>query len=821
MFKRITVLLLLMLTVFAQQAWAQMTDAQIVEYIVTNVAAGKTERQIANELFAKGVSTSQIQQLLRQYRNATGSSVSAEKETTASVSSSQVSRNVAQPSQEDINDRLFPQEKKKKVKQSTAEKENQLFDSLGRKRIYGMEIFSSRRLSFEPNQNQATPEDYVLGPGDELIITIYGTNEMVIRQTISPEGTINVTQVGPIVLSGLTIKEAKGKLKTSLSKTYSSLRSGASHLILSLGAVRTIQVNVLGEVTSPGTYRLSAFSTVFHALYRAGGITEIGSLREVMIRRGGKDFVSVDVYSYIFGGETDVNASLKEGDVVYVPAYQSLVGIDGFVKRPMFYELKKDEPLQALVDYAGGFSEGAWSEEIQVERKDGQVNRMFSVKHDAFDSFRMKDGDVAQVVGNDLDLFANRVTVEGAVYRPGNFQLGGDIATVKQLVEHAGGLLPNAYMGRAELLREKADRSLERRSVPIKGIMEGLVEDIVLRNNDILVVSDVNELEPKGDLTITGEVNNPGEYPYAEHTTVEDLIIKAGGLAEGASLAKVEVSRRIEDPTGTQASNVLAQVFSLSIKDGLLDAGAAGFELKPYDIVSIRKSPNYQEQRNVTISGEVNFPGQYTLQSTQERVSQLLERAGGVTPNGNIRGAMVRRQITPYERIARRSLARMAAQTVSSKDSLNKEKLRVAELYTVGLELDKALANPGSDYDMILRDGDELIIPEMITTVRIQGEVLYPNAVQYVEGKPVSYYIKQAGGFTTQARRSQLYVVYLNGTVAVGNAAKLAPGCEIVVPARAEHNKLTTGEWLAIGTSASAIVTMVATIANLIKNNHQ
>lgn len=815
MYKRITVLLLLLMTVFAQQAWAQMTDAQIIEYIVSSVAAGKTERQIANDLFAKGVSTVQIQQLMRQYRNGNGSSALNEKEKSSGVSSAQVSRNVASSAQED---NIGPvQQDKKKIKQTASEKENHLFDSLGRKRIYGMDVFSSRRLSFEPNQNQATPEDYVLGPGDELIITIYGTNEVVIRQTISPEGTINVTQVGPIVLSGLTIKEAKGKLKTTLSKTYASLRSGASHLILSLGAVRTIQVNVLGEVMSPGTYRLSAFSTVFHALYRAGGITEIGSLRQVIIRRGGKDFASVDVYSYIFGGQTDVNASLKEGDVVYVPAYHSLVGIDGFVKRPMFYELKEGEPLQTLIDYAGGFSEGAWPEEIQVERKDGQMNRMFSVKREAFDSFGMRDGDIAQVVGNELDLFANRVTIEGAVYRPGKFQLGGDIATVKQLVEHAGGLLPNAYLGRAELLREKADRSLERRSVPIQGIMEGLVEDIVLRSNDILVISDVNEIEPKGALTITGEVNNPGEYPYAEHTTIEDLILTAGGLTERASLAKVEVSRRIEDPTGLQASDALAQVFSLSLKDGLLDAGAAGFELKPNDIVSVRKSPNYQEQRNVIVSGEVNFPGQYTLQSTQERVSQLLERAGGVTPNGNIHGAMVRRRITPYERIARRSLVRVADQSVSSKDSLNKDKLRVAEIYTVGLELDKALANPGSDYDMVLRDGDELIIPETITTVRIQGEVLYPNAVQYIEGKPVSYYVKQAGGFTSQARRSQVYVVYLNGTVAVGGSARLEPGCEIVVPARSERNKLTTGEWLGIGTSAASIATMVATIVNLFK----
>lgn len=812
--KRI-VLLLTMILLGAQAAWAQMTDSQIMQYVAEGMAAGKSERQIGSELLSRGVSTSQLQRMLRMQQSGSGATAAAVAERNASAVGMDPNRVTRKP----VTAQAEGKERQAVESASASAKERQegLYDQEGHKRIYGRNIFQSKGISFEPNQNLATPEDYVLGPGDELVIDIWGANEVTIRQTISPEGTITVTQVGPIALSGLTIKEARGKLKSALSKTYSTLHGGGSKLSLTLGEVRTILVNVLGEVEAPGTYRLSSFATVFNALYNAGGVTEIGSLRRVSVRRGGKDFASVDIYSFIFDGKLDSNISLKEGDVVYVPAYDALVGIDGFVKRPMFYELKTGETVDALIGYAGGFSEGAWSKELQVERKDGQLNRMFTVKDGDYGRFPLQDGDIAYAQGSQVDLFANRVSVRGSVYRPGEFQLGGEIATVRQLVEHAGGLMPDAFLGRAQLVREKEDRSLEMLSVPIGAIMDGQVQDILLRNNDILVVSDVNEIDPKGNFTITGMVRKPGSYPYAEHTTVEDLILMAGGLVQGASSAKVDIARRIDNPGSTSASDVLAEVFSVSIEEGLLDKGAAGFELKPNDIVSVRKSPAFIEQRNVTISGEVTFPGQYTLVNTNERVSQLLERAGGATPNGNIRGAMLKRRISPYERNVREELSRLATQTVSSKDSLNRDKLQLADVYTVGLELDKALANPGSDYDIVLRDGDQLIVPEMSATVRIHGEVLYPNTVQFIEGRSVGYYVQQAGGYTSKARRSKVYVVYLNGTVAVGSSARLEPGCEIVVPARAEKDKVSTAEWLAIGTSATSLTTMIATIVSLFR----
>ncbi|MBR5904994.1 MAG: SLBB domain-containing protein [Bacteroidales bacterium] len=857
MHKRIILLLTVLLALGAQQAFAQMSDSQIISYITSGVAAGKSEGQIASELMAKGVTTSQLQRLMKAYKSG-NTALSEVPELSTRIDGKKTSTSRKPVSLDDAGESSLsskskmdtgkePVEKKpRKVKKRKAtetikvkkevqldpvtgkpipdveeeeeeEDENPLYDEYGYKRIYGHDIFTSRMLSFEPNQNMPTPEDYVLGPGDEVIIDVWGTNEASIKQEISPEGRIIVSQVGPINLAGLTVKEAQGKVKASLTKIFSSLRSGSSNLSLTLGNIRSIQVNVFGEVEAPGTYRLSSFATVFTAIYRAGGIKEIGSLRNVKLIRGSQEYATIDVYEYIFNGKLDNNIALKEGDVINVPAYSALVSIEGFVKRPMFYEMRDGEPISSLITYAGGYSGGAWQDDVSVERNDGKVNHIYTVKADKLETFGMRDGDAAYVKGSSVDVFTNKVEIKGAVYRPGSFALGGDIVTVGQLVKHAGGLLEDAFVGRAQIVREKSDRSLEIVSVPLKGILDGNVDDILLKRGDVLIVSNVNEIELKGDLSITGYVANPGKYQFAEHTTVEDLILLAGGLSEGASSARVDVARRITNPASTEASDTLAMVFAMSIKDGLLEDGAGGFELQPYDVVSVRRSPTYIEQRNVTITGEVTFPGQYTLVSTNERVSDLVKRAGGSTPNGNVRGAMLKRKINQYERNVRTAMSKIVTQSVSSRDTLDVNKLKVSEIYTVGLELDKALAHPGSDYDVVLRDGDELIIPEMASTVRVQGEVLYPNTVHFISGKPVGYYVRQAGGFSHKARRAKTYVIYMNGMVAIGAGAKLEPGCEIVVPGRSDKDKLTTGEWLGIGTTAASITTMIATIASYFK----
>ena len=802
--KKALILLCALLCLGAGYASAQMTDDAILTYFAQGTAAGKSNTQIGNELLAKGVSASQIQRLMKQYQS-TGMNNTYMATTTSKLDEIRPTRDV--PEDED---------EVSKVRPKTEETEKQKKDTLDT--IFGQDLFNNKTLSFEPNVNAATPADYVLGPGDEIVIDIWGMNEATIKQEISPEGRIIVSQVGAIDLNGLTIEQATSKIKRAFAKRYAGIGgvNPASQISVTLGKIRSIQVNIMGNVQMPGTYRLSSFTTVFNALYKAGGVTSSGSLRCVKVMRGGELAAVVDIYSFIFNGRQDVNISLKEGDVILVPPYQYLINIKGGVKKPMFYELKEGETVQDLIDYAGGFTGDAYRDEAKVVRYDGLERHMYSVSSANFSTYKLQDADevTVTVTSREQELYANKVEVRGAVYRPGLFELGGEIATVKQLVEHAGGLLDDAFLNRAQIIREKSDRSLELHAVPLGGIMKGTADDILLRKNDVLVISSVTEIDPKGDLTITGYVNNPGKYEFADNMTVEDLILIAGGLNEGASSVNVEVARRINEADSFFAPDTIAHVFSFGIKDGLMVDGQPDFILKPYDVVSVRRSPSYIEQQNVSITGEVTFPGQYTLTNNNYRVSELLARAGGPTPDAHVHGAMLKRKISQYERNVRTGISRMAAQQDKT-DSIKVDKLKVSEIYTVGLELDKAIANPGSDYDIILRDGDELIVPEKTTTVRVQGEVMYPNTVHYISGKPVGYYVRQAGGYSEASRRSKVYVLYMNGTVATGASARVEPGCEIIVPKKPDREKLTASEIMSIGSSAASIAAMVATIVNL------
>lgn len=827
--KKILVIAAALLFMGTSGVYAQMSDSAIIKYIMEGVSAGKTEAQIGNELLSKGVSTTQLQRLLKSYRegkvSTLGVPTAANRLETASGPRSTATNRAAQRKGVAYREEVTPVVPGLgTVGDVLKEKEDSVSTSKiryadGSKIIYGQSFFSNgSKLSFEPNENAATPSDYVLGPGDQLLLEVWGESELSYNLTVTSEGKVSVPQIGSITVSGLDIKDATAKLRSHLSKYISGFRGSrpTSFMSLTLSEVRTIQVSIVGEVNIPGTYRLSAFTTVLNALYKAGGVTPVGSLRTVKVIRAGGEVSSVDIYSVFFATQPNVNVPLKEGDIILVPPYESLVSIEGGIKRPMFYELKKDETVADLIRYAGGFTGDADMSSVNVGRFSGSKKHVYTVKTSDFDSFLVQDSDSAYVSVNTAAFVENMVQVDGAVYRPGTFEIGGDIATVKQLIEHAGGLQPDAFTLRAQIIREKPDRSLELLSMPIGAIMSGDSPDIALKRGDMLYVANVNEINPKGDLSITGYVLNPGRYQFAEHTTVEDLILLAGGLAEGASSVKVDVSRRINKPYSTEASDTLAQIFTFSIKDGLMIDGDPAFELEPFDAVAVRKSPTFVEQKVITVSGAVNFPGQYTLENVEERVSDLIKRAGGPTNMGDIHGAMLKRKISQYERNVRITMSRIINQNIG-RDSINTKKIMVSEQYSVGLELDKALANPGSDYDMVLRDGDEIIVPEYTATVRTQGEVLYPNTVQFINGKPVRYYIKQAGGFSTHAKRVKTYVVHMNGTVSVGLGAKVDPGAEIVVPNRPEHNKLTTGEWLGIGTAAASISTMIATIVNMFK----
>ncbi|MDE5651202.1 MAG: SLBB domain-containing protein, partial [Duncaniella sp.] len=650
--------------------------------------------------------------------------------------------------------------------------------------IFGGNVFTSESLSFEPNENQATPQNYRLGPGDEVVIDIWGASEDRIREVISPEGSIIIEQLGPIFLNGMTIEEANNHLRSQFAYKYAGVEENETDVSLTLGQVRTIQVNVMGEVRTPGTYRLSPFATVFNALYRSGGITEIGSLRNVEVLRGGRRVATVDVYEYLFGGKSSSNIRLEEGDVIMVPAYTTMVQMEGNVKRPMYYEAKAGESLADILHYAGGFGSNAYTEAVRLSRRTGKDNELFNVRSDEFATFRLSDGDIV-TVGEVLDRYSNRVQLRGQAMRPGFYALGTDVATLRDLIAKADGLKEDAYTQRVLIYREGPDLTLQVVPVDIAAVLAGTAPDVQLKRNDIIEIASIQEILDRGGFTIQGLVSDPGTYPYAENTTIEDLILQAGGLLQGASTARIEVSRRMLDPNSTRPVNETAQLFTFSYNEG---NPGSGFTLEPYDIVTVRKSPVYVAQQRVAIGGEVAFEGPYTISRRNERISDLVRRAGGLTNAAYVRGAHLSRQMTEDEMTARDETMRIARmmQGGDNTDSISTNKLILSNRYNVGIELEKALANPGCDEDLVLQEGDALFIPQLVNTVRVQGDVMYPNTVVFKKGQKLKYYINQAGGYGSRAKKSKAYIVYLNGTVALAKGSTpIEPGCQIIVPSKA------------------------------------
>ncbi len=795
--KRFLTILAIALGLGQLSAYAQMTDKQVVEYTKRAAASGKNQNQIAKELLAKGVSPDQAERIMKNYENREENSAA-----TAQSVDNQLSRRT-ESSMSMTTEEVGEHNMAEAIVASSTRPTSTIF---------GHDIFNSRSLTFEPNENAATPETYILGPGDQIIIDIWGYNETTIERTISPEGRITISQVGPVQLSGLTIAEASKKLKKLLASKYAGLGGSSSSVSVTLGKVRTIQVNIMGEVRTPGTYRLSSFSSVFNAIYRAGGVTNSGTIRNIRVLRAGEEVAEVDLYGYLFEGKSDSDISLLEGDIIIVPTYSRLVIIDGKVKRPMTYELADGETLQTLIDYAGGFSSDAYTEDINVIRQTGVEKEIFTVKNAEFASYAMEDGDEVSV-GSNLDRFANMVEIRGYVFRPGEYQLGGDIATVKQLVSKAGGLEEDAFLGRALLLREKEDLSVETRPINIGAIIDGSAEDILLKKNDVLIISGIYELQDRGVLTINGMVANPGTFVFTDNTTIEDLILRAGGLLDGASTARVDIARRVVDPGSLTATDVIGESFSFPIKDGFAIDGGENFILEPYDVVSVRRSPGYRAQTYVEIRGAVAFPGSYQLLNKNETISELIARAGGLTNQAYAKGA----RLTRNNNNNTYSIVKDLVEKNSRADSVNVGALDLAEDYLVALDLEKAIENPYSDNDIKLVSGDRIMIPEYENTVRVVGEVMFANAVSYIKGKPLSFYIDAAGGYSTNAKKSKVYIVYANGSAnksLLGNV-KIEPGCTIVVPSKPERKTVEAAQFSAIASAASSFTTLLAVIYNI------
>lgn len=810
-------------------AYAQsgMSDSQVIEYVQQALQEGKDQQTIAMELLSKGASQEQLLRLKSMYSGSTdASSALGSSSTDASGLLGTATASRARKNSTDGEDALSSSSLlgtdsgnedtsmlSEDMKASMKKRRSLTAVTTTENDVFGRNIFNIEQLTFQPNLSMATPENYRLGPGDEVIIDVWGASQNTIRQEISPDGYVNIINLGPVYLNNMTVKEARQLLRQELGKIYAD---SANNIQVTLGNIRTIQVNVMGEVVAPGTYALSSLSTVFYALYAAGGVSDIGSLRNVQVARAGKTVAHLDVYDYIMKGKIQDDIRLQDGDVVIVPAYEELVKIKGKVKRPMFYEMKHGESAATLLKYAGGFSADAYKKSIRVLRKDGKEFSVRTVDDTDLSTFKLMDGDVVSV-DSILNRFNNRLEVKGAVYHPGVFELSGSLNTVRQLVEKADGLLGEAFTGRAVLYRERENLTKEVLPVDIEGILNGTAPDIALQKNDILYIPSIHDLQDMGKVTISGEVNKPGSYTYADHMSLEDLVITAGGLKESASLVRVDVSRRIRDPKGTTEPDVIGQNFSFGLKDGFVVDGEAGFELQPYDQVFVRRSPSYNEQMNVTVEGEVLYGGAYTLNTKSERLSSLVERAGGVSRYAYVRGAKLRRVANEEELRRIEDVVKMMRREIGEAMA-NSLGLKVDSTFTVGIDLEAALANPGGDADVVLREGDVLMVPEYNNTVKVNGAVMMPNTVSYAQGKSVKYYLNQAGGYSVNAKKNQKFIIYMNGQVAKvkGSGKKqVEPGCEIVVPNKTK--KFNFANIVSNATSFASLATMLASLATMLK----
>lgn len=771
-----------------------MSDTQVLEYVKQGLQEGKDQRVLASELARKGVTEEQarrVKQLYDQQNNASSDQISGTAQAEIRLRE-QVS---------DDNSAVMPN-------QERAE------DVVEENRVYGRNIFNTRNLTFEPSVNIATPLNYRLGPGDEVIIDIWGASQNTLREQISPDGTINIAGIGPLYLSGMTINESQQYLTRELRRIYSDENN---QIRVTLGNTRTIQINVMGEVVQPGTYALSSFSTVFHALYRAGGVNDIGSLREVQLVRNGKKVATIDVYDFIMKGKNQDDIRLEEGDVIIVPPYESLVQISGNVKRPMRYEMKKGETLATLIEYAGGFTSDAYTQNLRLVRQNGKEYQVNTIDDKDYASYKLTDGDVVTTEAI-LDRFTNKLEIRGAVYRPGIYELNDDVNTVKTLIARADSLTADAFTARAVIYRLRDNMTREVISVDVAALMNGAIPDIPLQRNDVLFIPSIHDITDMGDVQIAGEVMHPGTFPYADNMTLEDLVIAAGGLREAASLVRVDISRRIKNPTSTDDTREIGEMFTFALKDGFIVDGEPGFVLQPYDYVFVRRSPAYSEQKNVVINGEVLYGGTYTLTSKDERISDLVKKAGGITQFAYVRGAkLVRRANQDELKRMQDAVSLLQHQMGAGKvDSLG---IKVEPTFSVGIDLEAALKNPGGDADIVLREGDVISVPEYNNTVQINGAVMQPNVVSYKAGEDVKYYIAQAGGYNQTAKKNKKYIIYMNGQIALvkGRGKNLIePGCEIIVP----NKRPRQANWGNILTSLSAVTsigTMAATIANLAK----
>ena len=832
----------------------ELTDDQVQRFLDKAKESGLTLEQL--ELVAKqrGMSSSQISKLRNRIRQIQLGSKSEESD-------------IVSPS-----DRLRESQDDESDEYSFFSFLNST-DSLesDKLEIFGMSIFKSADMSFEPSLNVATPLDYILGAGDEIIIDVYGASETTYQEVVSPDGSILISGVGPISLGGVSIKEAKNRIFNRLSSIYSGLkgRNANTFIQVSLGQVRSIKVNVVGNVVQPGTYELSSFSTAFNALYFAGGPTENGSLRKIEVVRAGKKIAELDVYKYLFEGDAAENPQLLDQDVIIVKPYLNRVKLAGNVKQPAVYELKEDETIEYLFQFSGGFSNGAFKEFITIDRVGEKEREVATIDRANFALEKSMDGD-SIFVTKVLDTYLNRVKIDGAVNRPGYYQLTSNL-TLSSLIEKANGLRQDAYLKRGNVIRLSQTLTLKNLSFDVSEVINGN-QDLLLSPDDMIQISSIFDLTEEKNITIRGQVRNPGVFPYIDSMKVEDIVNISGGLKEDASTTTVEVARRL---TSDEDLSKSSEIFTFTINGDLaINDEASSFLLKPFDLVLIKSTPFVRQHKVVRIEGEVNFPGFYALATNEDKISDLIERAGGLTrygypegaslirrteyyrtefekeelnaliearrteleekfirdnPNGLENYSLIEDQLIEYEKelteafkieestdeLEARIFRAQELRKLLVRDSVSGSE-ELIERQAIGIELDKIINQPKSRYDLILRDGDLISVPKQLETVRVQGEVLYPNTVRFQDGVSFKNYVSASGGFSSKAKVGKSYIVYANGSAKRTKSflffrkfPKVKPGADIIVPQREERRKLTVQEILGISSSLATIALII------------
>ena len=855
--KKLLIALLASLAFQTPMLAQSMSDNQLIQYVQKEMEKGTPQQTIIQNLIKRGVTTEQLQRVRRKVeaeqkqlgaKDLTGQQEASrlrtggsdKKETTKKKDQQQQRERQslgALPNKRTVTDerRMTQQERAKLITEEgqflgfeeEEEYDEDLWEIPREQQVYGRNIFTQKNLSFEPSQNIATPANYRLGAGDHVIIDVWGASQETFQCEVSPDGTVTIEGVGPIKLSGLSVSEATKRLRSQLSRFYADCQ-----VSLSLGETRSVIVQVLGEVTMPGTYTLSGLSSAFNALYAAGGVSEVGTLRDIKVYRSGHCIAHIDVYDYLETGNASGDVRLQDNDVIIVGPYDCLIAVRGKVKRPMFYEMKSTESVKRVLQFAGGFSGDAYTKNVRLIRKAGEEHSIHTIDEFAMSSFMLADGD-SIYVDSVIPRYRNMVEVRGAVMHPGQFQMDGRIQSVRELLLAAEGLREDAFTERAVMHREKDDLTLEMVSLDIQGIIDGRVPDIALKKNDVLFIPSKTEMRGEETLRINGEVNYPGTYQFAENTTVQDLILQAGGLTRSASTAKIDVFRRNFDPAAQASGKNLSQIFSFNLANGFVLEDTI-FALQPYDEVQVRKSPVYAEQQNVTVSGCVNFEGQYAMTNREFRLTDLIRLAGGLSDQAYAKGARLIRQMTDEER-EQREISLQQAQISLLEQGLEAEKNFNRELadsllelkmnqgfeYPVAVNLDEAMLHPGEPADIVLRANDRLIVPQFSNTIQISGEVMYPISVTYQKGKNLRYYINRAGGYGKKASKGQTYAIYMNGSVdKLGRRAsskKFEPGAQIIVPTKANRKGLTTAEISVLGTSAASLTTMIVALINLLK----